>query len=326
MQMDPQLGFLGSEDCLYLNVYRPKHVKAPLPVIVFIHGGAFFYGSALPSVYGPEKFMSNGSVILVTLQYRVGALGFLSTGDCDAPGNVGLKDQNLALGWVKENIERFGGDPDLITLVGQSAGAISVQLHMMSPRSKGLFHRAVMMSGSALIHTIEPPDMAIRLARYQLAAIGLNSVGEMTSEQILLILRSADAAAIVRSIMLVTQLYNPNEVYSVFRPTLEVCNNDETFINRLPNELWRNGEYAQIPWMAGLVQNEATVITLGILNNETLLGYFNANAPNVFPELVGLNSNAAPALKTRFFGGSFTPIWISESNGQRFTDVTFNRY
>lgn len=172
-------------------------------MIVFVHGGAFIYGSALPAVYGPEKFMSDGSVILVTLQYRVGALGFLSTGDCDAPGNVGLKDQNVALRWVKENIDRFGGDPELITLAGESAGGMSVQLHMMSPRSKGLFQRAIMMSGSALIHTKDPPDMAIRLARLQLAAIGLNSVDEMTSEQILLILRSADAATIVGSIMVV---------------------------------------------------------------------------------------------------------------------------
>lgn len=128
----------GSEDCLYLNVYRPKsRTKKLLPVLVYIHGGAFYRFSADPSQVGPEYLMDDGHVILVTLQYRLGIFGFLSSGDQNCQGNFGLKDQNMALKWIKRNIRNFGGDSDSITLSGQSAGAVSVHYQIMSHRSNG---------------------------------------------------------------------------------------------------------------------------------------------------------------------------------------------
>ncbi|KAL7646027.1 UNVERIFIED_CONTAM: hypothetical protein RMT77_002928 [Armadillidium vulgare] len=139
----------GKEDCLRLNVYTkvPNQQNKKLPVMVFIHGGAFVLGSA--NEYQPYILM-NEDIVLVVIQYRVGIFGFLSTEDSVMPGNMGLKDQQLALKWVKGNIESFGGDSNSITIFGESAGGASVHYQVLSPGSKGLFNRAIIQSGTAL--------------------------------------------------------------------------------------------------------------------------------------------------------------------------------
>ncbi|CAG5129358.1 unnamed protein product [Candidula unifasciata] len=136
-----------SEDCLYLNVFTPD-VNASLPVFVWIHGGAFLIGSAYQDGDG-DTFASQG-VVAVTINYRLGALGFLTTEDDVMPGNYGLLDQVLALKWVQKHISAFGGDPAQVTIGGESAGAFSVSLLVVSPLTKGLFIRAIMESGSSL--------------------------------------------------------------------------------------------------------------------------------------------------------------------------------
>ncbi|KAH8292127.1 hypothetical protein KR054_006004 [Drosophila jambulina] len=136
-----------SEDCLRLNVYT-KDVKARKPVIVFLHPGGFYVFSGQSKyLAGPEHFMDRDCV-LVSLNYRLGSLGFLATGTKEAPGNAGLKDQIEALRWIQKHIHRFGGDPGSVTLLGYSAGSISIGLHMISPMSRGLFHRGICMSAS----------------------------------------------------------------------------------------------------------------------------------------------------------------------------------
>lgn len=105
--------------------------------MVFIHPGAFFTGSPGPSQLDPQNFMNTGDVIFVTIAYRLGALGFLATGDESSPGNYGLKDQTMALQWVKDNVLSFGGNPDMVTIMGSSAGASCVHFHMLSPLSRG---------------------------------------------------------------------------------------------------------------------------------------------------------------------------------------------
>lgn len=107
--------------------------------MVYIHGGGFFAGTASSLIVGPEYFMDNGQVILVVIQYRLGPFGFLSTGDENSPGNYAFKDQAMAIKWVHQNIEQFGGNKKLVTIFGQSAGAASVHMHMMSPLTKGKF-------------------------------------------------------------------------------------------------------------------------------------------------------------------------------------------
>ncbi|XP_035714892.1 esterase SG1-like [Folsomia candida] len=139
----------GVEDCLYLNVLTPLNRSDDqlLPVLVYIHGLSFFFAGSL--VYEGDYKMDH-KIVIVTMDYRLGPLGFLNTNDGLIRGNMGLKDQNLALHWVQKNIRQFGGDPDLVTLSGTSVGAISVNHHLFSPRSKGLFSKAIMMSGSNL--------------------------------------------------------------------------------------------------------------------------------------------------------------------------------
>ncbi|KAK2724449.1 cholinesterase 1-like [Artemia franciscana] len=155
---------IGDEDCLFLNVYTPS-VKGDRPVAVFIHGGEFVTGGASLSYFGPE-YLIEQKVLLVTIQYRLGALGFLSTGDGSATGNWGLHDQILALEWVKKNIHAFGGNPNSVTLIGQGAGAASASLLATSVKAIGLFQRLILMSGNALCDQYiqkEPKKAAIEL-------------------------------------------------------------------------------------------------------------------------------------------------------------------
>ncbi|XP_067397994.1 bile salt-activated lipase [Emydura macquarii macquarii] len=149
----------GSEDCLYLNIWIPqgkKEVSTKLPVMIWIYGGAFLWGGGQGAnflnnyLYDGQEIAVRGKVIVVTLNYRLGPLGFLSTGDASIPGNYGLKDQHMAIAWVKRNIKAFGGDPENITIFGESAGAVSVSLQTLSPYNKGLIKRAISQSGVGL--------------------------------------------------------------------------------------------------------------------------------------------------------------------------------
>ena len=111
--------------------------------MVWIHGGVLTTGSGNPQEYGPQYFMDDGSVVLVTINYRLNVFGFFSLGNDEVPGNQGLRDQQLALSWVQDNIAAFGGNPDLVTIFGQSAGSYSVYQQVLSPQAKGLFKRAI---------------------------------------------------------------------------------------------------------------------------------------------------------------------------------------
>ncbi|XP_049764066.1 juvenile hormone esterase-like isoform X1 [Schistocerca cancellata] len=140
----------GEEDCLYLNVYTPTVSEdALLPVMVWIFGGHFTLGSNSKEQWGPDFLLDEG-VVVVLLNYRVGVMGLLSMSDPIAMGNNVFKDQAAGLQWVQDNIRAFGGDPEKVTLFGQSSGGISVEMHMYSPLSRGLFRAGISMSGSAL--------------------------------------------------------------------------------------------------------------------------------------------------------------------------------
>ncbi|CAG5867226.1 carboxyl ester lipase, tandem duplicate 1 [Menidia menidia] len=148
----------GDEDCLYLNIWVPhgRSVSTNLPVMVWIYGGAFLVGGSMGAnfldnyLYSGQEIAERGNVIVVTFGYRVGTLGFLSTGDSSMPGNYGLWDQQAAIAWVHRNIRSFGGDPDNITIFGESAGGASVSFQTLTPHNKGLFKRAISQSGVAL--------------------------------------------------------------------------------------------------------------------------------------------------------------------------------
>lgn len=149
------------EDCLFLNIFAPEKGGEKLPVLVYIHGGGFTGGCGHEKHFDCPIWPAKG-VIGVTLNYRLGPLGFAVLPElkeeAGRTGNYGLFDQLTAINWVKHNIEAFGGDPDNITIMGQSAGAMSVQQHCLSPLSRGLFQKAVMCSGGGVNKALTASD------------------------------------------------------------------------------------------------------------------------------------------------------------------------
>jgi len=172
---------VGSEDCLYLSIYRPTHKKKDLPVYVWIHGGSNNFGQA--SAYDGSILANKGDLVVVVIQYRLGPLGWfthpaLRHGDSkDDSGNFGTLDTIQALRWIKENIKAFGGDPKKVTVTGESAGAHNVMNLVISPLAKGLFHRAMSQSGGMTTDTVaEGEAQAGATIAALLAADGLSGV------------------------------------------------------------------------------------------------------------------------------------------------------
>ncbi|HEX9489274.1 MAG TPA: carboxylesterase family protein, partial [Stellaceae bacterium] len=163
-----------SEDCLYLNVYTPDDGRDDHPVMVWIHGGALVVGES--DDYNPVRMVEQGDVVVVTINYRLGLLGYMAHPALSAEsvehisGNYGLMDQQFALEWVQRNIGRFGGDRDRVTLFGESAGGLSTLSNVASPRAAGLFQRAIVESGAYALHL---PSLAIAEAQGSAVATSL---------------------------------------------------------------------------------------------------------------------------------------------------------
>ncbi len=168
---DPPINMEESEDCLFLNIYTPNADDKKRPVLFYIHGGAFGIGSGSRGRLYGGHLVDRGDVVVVTIQYRLGPLGFLYMDG--VPANLGLRDQICALRWVKENIASFGGDPNNITIFGQSAGSISVSYLLTMPEAKGLFHRAIAQSATL---PIEPasPEKATQLSKKFLSKLSID--------------------------------------------------------------------------------------------------------------------------------------------------------
>jgi len=170
-----------SEDCLTLNIWTPAPDAKKPPVLVWIHGGAFASGAGSLAWYSGERFAADGDLVAVSINYRLGALGFLCLPGV-SDGNLGLLDQVAALRFVRDNIAAFGGDPDNVTVVGQSAGAASIAILMTMPRARGLFRRVILQSTpfGRMSRTLED---AHRIGRRLLEVLGLepSQAGELKS-------------------------------------------------------------------------------------------------------------------------------------------------
>jgi para-nitrobenzyl esterase len=227
-----------SEDCLYLNIWAPAR-GTKLPVIVWIYGGGFNVGSASMANYSGEGLSRQG-VVRVNLAYRVGALGFLAHPELSrenggASGNQGLADQVAALQWVQRNIAAFGGDPGNVTIVGQSAGSMSVSMLQASAAAKGLFQRAVGMSGSHFAAPALPVPLlqgeaeGVALQR-ALGAQSIEAMRDIAGDRILAISASVPRASIVLDGALVER---PQDVYAARRqndvPLMLGFTRDESF-------------------------------------------------------------------------------------------------
>ncbi|XP_010205150.2 carboxylesterase 5A [Colius striatus] len=228
--------FRTSEDCLYLNVYSPagSNKENKLPVMVWIHGGSFIFGGA--SRYDGSALSAYENIVVVIIQYRLGLLGFFNTGDEHARGNWAFLDQIAALQWIQENIEHFGGDPGSVTLAGLSAGSFSAFAHILSPLSKGLFHKAILESGIPNLHQKELLHSA------DIKRVASIFKCEMSNSLSLLnCLRNQEAMDIVS---------NSTEISFL---TLVL---DGVFLHKSPVEILSGKEFTAVPFLTGVTNNE----------------------------------------------------------------------
>ena len=244
--MEPQ-----SEDCLYLNIWSPGLDDAHRPVLVWIHGGAFNVGSGSQRPYDCSKLAKRGDAVVVTLNYRLGVLGFLNLnevteGRIPAMGNEGLLDQIAALKWVRDNIAAFGGDPDNVTIFGESAGGMSIGCLLTMPQAGGLFHKAILQSCVGGIPAT-PLDMAVKVTEQLLGILNL-SPHDTGAIRALTVERLLSAELEVRA-----RIATPGEgpVITITTPIL-----DGKTISKIPIEAIKRGCASNIPVLVGSTLEE----------------------------------------------------------------------
>ncbi|ODM99919.1 Venom carboxylesterase-6 [Orchesella cincta] len=283
----------GVEDCLTMNLYTPK-LDGNLPVMVLLHGGGFQFGSGSLS---EAKYLMDEDVVLVTIQYRLGALGFLNTEDDVVQGNMGLKDQSYAYNGSKE-LKKCGGDPSRVTIFGFSAGGASVHYQMLSPMSKGLFSAAISESGTALnpwAFQSKPKQLALRLAE------NVGCVRD-TSEALVECLRSKTPAEIVTGQMKLSKFPHEFDLISMlFCPSVEKGESEPKFISDSPYNLLVDGKLASdnVPWIAGLTRDEGAFYTAGILESEKSMQKLNSDWYKMLPNILYYENSASPATQRR---------------------------
>ena len=265
----------GEEDCLWLSVFTPS-LPTPdenngagdklKPVLVWIHGGRYSAGTARESLYSPAYLMDLEDIVVVSIQYRIGALGFLSTEDAIAPGNYGLHDQVLALKWIQANVAQFGGDPGQVTIVGHSAGGAAAHGHLLSRQSQGLFHRMVAMSGTSNMAWNSRYTIHKKVAEQQARLVGCPS--SSTSLDLIRCLRSVDARNLTASQSDLHSLFLRTDgklPLTTFMPRTDV-ESSRPFFHRVPREALRAGDFNKdIPLMTGLTSQEGAWYVVSLL-------------------------------------------------------------
>ncbi len=270
----------ASEDCLYLNVWTPGADSKKRSVMVWLHGGAFVIGSGSEPIYISDRLARRGNVVVVTVNYRLGALGFLNLkevtkGAIPATGNEGLLDQTAALAWVRDNIEGFGGDPGNVTIFGESAGGMSVGALLGLPAARGLFHKAIPQSGAC--HTAAGKAQAVRVSEAVLAATELKTADD---------LRVAEGKTFMRAQAHLALNKVPGHTVAEiggmpFRPAV-----DGDVLPDHPIHSVRGGATRHIPIMTGTTTEEwklfgAMEKAITGLNEESMLKRLSLTLPNV---------------------------------------------
>ncbi|XP_041770218.1 venom carboxylesterase-6-like [Anopheles merus] len=282
----------GAEDCLFLNVYTTSiEPTARLPTIAFIHGGAFMFGAGSKSK--PDHIVKR-HIVLVTFNYRLGPLGFLSTEDDVIPGNFGFKDQVIALQWIRENIESFGGDPETVTIIGYSAGSASVHLHYLSPLSRGLFTSGIGHSGSAL-NPWTMAEKSTEKAKQIGSALGCPI---RTSQTLLECLRKVPAEDIVRQVsQFLDYLYNP---FSPFGAVVEREGllNPHPFLKETPRSLMSSGNVAKAPLILSVTQAEGLYPGAEFISDHKYIQEIDTRWNELMPSILDYKT-AVGDLKTR---------------------------
>ena len=238
-----------SEDCLTLNIWRPQGASGeggdPLPVMVYIHGGAYFSGGSADPLYNGANFTAEHPVVMVSINYRINLFGSLCL-DClpggaeyRQAGYLNILDQICALEWINENIAAFGGDPDTITLFGESAGSSSAALLSVCPAAKGLFRRVIMESGP--IDLYKTPEKGAGYAEELMGILGCSTVQQMVDKT---------AGELIDAMQVLCDRH-PFEVSLTYAP---VC--DGTLLPRKPLKAWAQGAAKDIQFMIGSTEDE----------------------------------------------------------------------
>ncbi len=239
----------GVEDCLHVNVTTPG-LTGSRAVMVWIHGGGFVVGNG--AEYDTTRLATEGDAVIVTLNYRLGALGFLAHpalgGPTEATGNWGFQDQQAALAWVQMNAARFGGDPAKVTLFGESAGGTSVALHVAAPASRGRFARAIVQSGPA-------PRLPSRERAYAIGQLAAQSLG-CTTGDVAACLRAADPFRLQAA---VTSTGEPGGIFYQERGFVYLPTADGVTFPEQPLAVLRAGRGAPVPMILGTNTDEATI-------------------------------------------------------------------
>uniref|UniRef100_A0A8C8R991 Carboxylic ester hydrolase n=1 Tax=Pelusios castaneus TaxID=367368 RepID=A0A8C8R991_9SAUR len=259
-----KLPFRVSEDCLFLNVYTPaRSGNEKLSVMVWIHGGGLVFGAA--STYDGSALSAFENVVVVTIQYRLGILGYFSSGDEHARGNWGYLDQVAALKWVQENIEHFGGDPGSVTIFGESAGGISVSALVLSPLAKGLFHRAISESGVATtsLFTAHPEAQTNKIARVSgckstSSAAMVHCLREKSEEELMKMTLKMEFTS--------GQMNAASSGESKEKSLFISAVMDGVFFPKSPEELLAEKAINAVPYMIGINNNEFGWLLPNMLN------------------------------------------------------------
>ncbi|XP_015680989.1 cholinesterase [Protobothrops mucrosquamatus] len=275
-----------SEDCLSLNIWVPHPQPSSLvPILIWIHGGGYLGGTSSVDVFNGASLAAIENVIVVTINYRLGALGFLYLPPA-APGNLGLWDQQLALKWIKENAAAFGGDPSRVTIVGQSVGGASVNFHLLAPKSQDLFAQAVIQSGAAsAFWAWRSPEEAKRLS---LEFVHLLGCSEGNNVDVRHCLQTKNISEFIEHEI---SLYHKLGflLNFPFKPTV-----DEDFLLGDPEKLMEEGQIQVKPILIGKTSDEGgsfvpyvfSDINENLINQEQLLKGIRLLVPNTTEDFV----------------------------------------
>lgn len=280
-----------SEDCLRLNVYVKKVPYCgnytsssedcsvtKKPVLLYIPGGGYYVGSGVSSDYGGPYYLMEHDIILVTINYRLGLLGYLNLGTKEYPGNAGFKDQVLALRFVRDNIAAFGGDPNRITLIGNSAGSFSVAMHLVSPMSRGLFHQGILGSGGLDLKKALPTEQ-ISAAKKQARLFKCNF---MDLDSMVECLKSKSTKEYVDTVYATFTLGR-----SPWGPVVEGDFGQERYLSEQPVDSLLRGDYMRVSLMTGVTKDELAESAVGIFKSSLTAFTFDHTWNIIVPKVLG---------------------------------------
>ncbi|XP_055612207.1 esterase E4-like [Uranotaenia lowii] len=280
-------GFLsGKENGLYLNVYTSElpmenESNSKLqPVMIWIHGGGFISGSGNSFIYDPVYLVQDG-VVVVTMNYRLGALGFLSLPSAGIAGNAGLKDQLLVFRWVQENITKFGGDPNNVTVFGESAGSMAAYLHYLSPNSRKYFNRVICQSGVACYESFFQKDPSIK-ARKLAQCLGYTGQDDA---KVLETLQNAPAALLIKHSNDTLDDQEKDLAFTLpFRPVVEDQLTDDSIITDFPENILKQYDTIRMPLINGCTDGEGLLALRMLMSRLRVL---DQDSTRLVPQLMG---------------------------------------